>query len=263
MKFSEYIAESTAYKNQHPITKDECIDYIRKNCNQMDYSSPLLRGMKGASNYIKIEEMVQPRVSRDGNNMHTTLLDYHFSKNGGYPLRSKSLICTDITNLTMAKGYGNVYAIFPKNNVKIGIVMDDRDIFNAKTKILGRERDLIDINFAVADFLGIKATSDYHDDKIKSVDDIKKIIDKKDFTTYREYNVDGDAWDVVEYIGDDRLADKEHIYKSIIKIYEPDNFNFDIITNKDIDSYSNIEAWFSGECVAIRYDEWKEIKDIL
>jgi hypothetical protein len=131
------------------------------------------------------------------------------------------------------------------------------------SKILGRDRDLIDINFAVADFLGIKATSDYHDDKIRSVDDIKKIIDKKDFTKYREYNVDGDAWDVVEYIGDDRLADKEHIYKSIIEIYEPDNFNFDIITNKDIDSYSNIEAWFSGECVAIRYDEWKEIKDIL
>lgn len=57
MKFSEYIAESTAYKNQRPMTKDECIDYIRKNCNQMDYSSPLLRGMKGTSNYIKIEEM--------------------------------------------------------------------------------------------------------------------------------------------------------------------------------------------------------------
>ena len=109
----------------------------------------------------------------------------------------------------------------------------------AKSKILGRERDLIDINFAVADFLGINATSEYHDDKIKSVDDIKKIIDKKDFTKYREYNVDGDAWHVVEYIGDDRLADKEHIYKSIIEIYEPDNFNFDI---KDIIKGDEVEV---------------------
>ena len=263
MKFSEYLIESSFYSNHHNMTKDECIDYIRKNCNQMDYNKPLLRGMKGSSDYIKIEEMPRPRVSRDGNNMHTALLDYHFSKNGGYPLRSKSLICADISSLNMTKGYGKVYAIFPKNNVKIGIVMDDRDIFNSKSKILGRERDLIEINFAVADFLGISATSNNHDDKIKSVEDIKKIIDKKDFTSYREYNVDGDAWAVVRYIGEDMLDNKDHIYKSIIEIYNPDNFNFDVITNKDIDSYNNVEAWFSGECIAIQYDVWKEIKDIL
>lgn len=62
MKFSEYLSESTSYRNHYIMTKDECIDYIKKNCNQMDYSSPLLRGMKGTSNYIKIEEMIHPKV---------------------------------------------------------------------------------------------------------------------------------------------------------------------------------------------------------
>ena len=65
------------------------------------------------------------------------------------------------------------------------------------------------------------------------------IIDKKDFTTYREYNVDGDAWDVVEYIGDDRLADKVHQEKRAFVLDDEIFENFGLNTLHEI--YSQLK----------------------
>lgn len=255
MKFNEFLHEALLKTDfLKKIDKDKAIELINKHCKSTDYNYALVRGMHDKGDYLDIDAAKIKRDSHSGNNLHTIAFDYNFKKDG-YPLRSSSLICATSDLSQMAKGYGTLYKIIPYDDVKLAI-SDDADIFNAVNN---------DIKMEVADMMGgvsdtLKLKNSYV--RINSLEHLKDIIDNTDLTlTDRQYD---DLWayalKIVDYIDRDKLSNKDHVYKSILELYNPKHYDFNLIKINEIDKFKKREVWFSGKCIAVKMSVWDELE---
>jgi hypothetical protein len=129
MKFKQFLLTEGRGKE---ISLDDAEKWILKNSpkrlEKTLEGNKIYRGLKQYYEAYQIDPKKSKTLRRSayvGSNYYTLMID-NLPSWKDYPKRSQSIICT--TSYPKAKGYGNVYIIFPKDNAKIGVCIDD-DIF--------------------------------------------------------------------------------------------------------------------------------------
>lgn len=245
------------------MTVSAMIDWIEKNAsnylNNLSSMPPILRGM-GENQQGMINSDKFNRRSANTKNYYTLFLD-NSPAWAKYPKRSKGLICTNDPGI--ARGFGDVHYVFPKDSNKIGICPED-DFW---------------ASFDIAGTLGFKDISLDASDMMSLTDTLLKLADEEgsetDFNTLaaslKKINVE-----VLEQLAaktKDRFAgwqakaakailDKgyKNFYDVYVDVFNPTKNNFDMVTAGEItlSSAPRRELWIQGECVVFpkRYADW-------
>jgi len=129
-RFNAYILNEGRGK---PISKEEAIELIKKNCSGIVKSyktgDRIYRGAGGSDTEYQFIDPTKGKLRRSRNtrNYYTLLMD-NLTPWKAYPKRSRSIVCS--TDKYKAGGYGSLYIVLPYNNAKIG-VCSNRDIWDS------------------------------------------------------------------------------------------------------------------------------------
>lgn len=238
MRFKQFLQEA---KYKQELSRDKLRDMLVKHCSDaMEFfHKPMWRGTKGSNEeaYI-IQGDAGARESTNSSNHYTVILD-EFLPKVGYPKRSASIICTNNEGLEYAESYGTVYAIFPYDNVPIG-VCPGHDIWKTQVTLGNRTKTMTRWN----DWFDKHNLSDESFSAL--VKDLEKLLNKA-------YGND-DALSYFRNVDDVKLE---------LKIgYGPKSLGMNLTTSKDILGKFNDkdrECWIGGPCIAIRKDIWEEM----
>ena len=122
MKYIEFLNEM---KNFEFIQKVDDIETIKKifkeHCKKIDPLAPLWRGMRDTGDYAILDGSKVSRKSKHGSNLHTVMFSEIF-KGTKFPRRDKCIIAT--TEQSYAETYGELYAIFPYDDVVVAEAND-------------------------------------------------------------------------------------------------------------------------------------------
>lgn len=250
MNFLTFLNESS-YRTT--LTQLEAVELVKTKCKNIDLDHYIIRGANNTGGYYILEGQKGERKSRQNysnGNYYTILIDHFIKKNKtNLPLRSASVICTNIKNKRQAKIFGdNMYVILPYDDTIIGCV-NKPDIWMTETSIGDTFNDLEQFNSL---FLkcGIDSTS------YKSiVKDIKHIIDTHDISTSPSH---------IDELVKIFLNDSNNVEKFLEHAYSAKNLEFTSIKSNQINTVENkCEFWIGGPCVAILIDRWDEFKELL
>lgn len=251
MNFATYLTES-AYKKTY--TKDEIVKLIKENC---DTSKLIYRGMSDGDDFYKITGENGGRKSANTSNHYTIILDHFIAqKNSKYPLRSKSIICTD--DYDFAENFNEtVYVILPFKDTILGRV-NDIDMWSKKINI-GPIK--IDIEYLNDMYHSLDITSSSYEAFIK---DLETLLDA-DKVKDKNYHEDDLSYsDALEYIYLAFDFDSKNVRPYIEKAYGLDTLKFTFVTPKtNPHNAPATEYWIGGPCAAVKYSEWKSIKEQL
>lgn len=245
MSFKQFLLEAkekSQYKKE--ISRDEAINFLKENCNNMDFKNPVWRGMDSTNpkDFYLIEGQLGERRSANTSNHYTLILDEQIKKLGtDYPLRSKSIICGTDGNKNYASNFGDLYAIFPFNDIKIGICPQE-DIWHTDTifEDLGTYELLI----------GALSLSDIPD---KTYKEMVNYIENNEQELFEEFEEEGHT-ELADYL----FKKSGDIQRKLKELFNIESFKF--VTNKDkAISNGTHECWISGKCIAISEKEYKEI----
>jgi hypothetical protein len=257
MKFIQYLNEE---RSQH-ITRSAAIDLIKKNCSIIykkykDGMPKLWRGVRHSqSNYLFVDGASSQNLRRSAHayyNYYTLLFD-NLPSWKDYPKRSKSIICSN--SQFTANTYGEIYLVFPYNNVKIGEASSD-DIW-VSFKDLGNLDCIFNISLhriLSANKGGARFDKNWSqlESALKSLKDKLKQIKIKDLypSPSRELFYKAKSGDILEYLDE---------------ILNPQKNGFRLITTND--NFRNEihgaerEYWLEGPAILISVDHTREILD--
>lgn len=235
--FKQFLDEA---KHRTDISLEKAEDLIRQHCKSAlaNLDNVPIRGSKKSTEeaYI-IQGDAGSRESRNTSNHYTVILD-HILVPEGYPSRQASMIIGNAKNDTVSS-YGQVYAIIPYDNVKLG-VCPNYDIWYTRVSLGGTRKTLEKWNetFHEADI------PDYSfEDVVRGIEDTLEDPDD-------EYN---DAFS--------GIFKKGEVEKELIDGYTHAGFALatpDQVYNKYNDT--SRELWVGGTCIAVRWEEWEELK---
>lgn len=238
MKFSEFIMEKTSYKTE--ISKDEILEIFKTNCKNSDIKIPLWRGMRGSEPAFILEGQKGSRQSINNSNHYTIAIDHFLKKKGSdIPLRSKSIVAGSHDMIDDVKNFGpDIYAIFPFDNVKIGVVP---------------EYDLWGIKFEINDYLVTlnKLNGLYNDAGITDEDYFSF---NRELKKYVEEHKDDKSDKLVRY-----FIDEDHVDSTLREIYETE-MGFRFVDSRQVKHIDANEVWIGGKCLAIKLEVYNEIK---
>lgn len=248
MNFAKFIFESTHKKE---LSREDAIKLIKEHC---DTEKVLYRGMSGDDYFYKIKGEDGQRVSANTSNHYTIILDKLIAeKDSKYPLRSRSIICTD--NKADATQFNeNTYVILPFKNVVFGKV-NAADLWAKRVKLGG-------INLPIEywnDMFNDAGISSVSYDKL--IDDLEKLLEA-DKVEDKDYTEDDLSYsDAIEYLYLAFDFDAKNVRPYIEKAYSPDTLGFEFVTiETNRFKRTSSEYWISGDCVAVIYDIWKNLK---
>jgi len=253
MKISEIINEAQV----KPYTKEELDlsklnEFLEKNCSDAyNYSPPVLWGgfrVERNGSHAKpwlIDPSSGERRSENtmnGSNQYTLIMDNSpYLKN--YPKRSKSFIGS--TSFTVARSYGEPCAIFPVNGTKIA-VCPYMDLWDTKLDLRpvgGPQKGGIDaINYYLSE-LGF-------DQKTYG-----------DLVAYGNNPKTQEFIDTTHYIREENKIPANKIISYLQEQLSPDQAGFKLLDISQLgEDEFNKEIWFSGPCVVVPYEIYKELK---
>lgn len=245
MKFLDFLNEATqGVANMFTsIDKDAAINLLKTKCKKSIKNNVVLyRGMRNGSDFVVGHGQIGDRKSIKISNHYTKIIDEQLTNlDPSYPLRSKSIICTNYDD--HAKNFGTLYVVIPFDNVMVGIT-ESYDIWYTKVNI-GNLRDyqLYKLN-TIWDAIGI-------DDSFTSLESFAKMVE-------REYNsmLKGHSSEYKPLLNMfDGIKD---IQSEIIRAYSIKNLKMKFKKSHLFNLQGKHEVWFSGECVMIKkavYDE--------
>lgn len=233
--FKKFLQEST-YKSD--ITAEEAKKLFDEHCSDMDFNKPLWRGFRNDEvDAMLVQGELGGRKSANTTNHYTVILD-KFLPPLGYPKRSGSIIVGNNQNREYTRGFGKRYAIFPYNNVPIGLAKHF-DIWGLEVQLkTGQPRELDRFNIV----LNRDGVSD---------ESYKDLI--------------GSIYDKIKSGENDYLLDIfgrtiPEINKTLRDAFTPPNLKVGLYTTANIHEYENqAECWIGGKCLAIKEDVWEEM----
>jgi len=171
----------------------------------------------------------------------------------GYPLRSKSIICT--TNLSYASTYGTRYVVIPiKADVSIGVCSED-DMWYSFNNFISIARDIF-IDGGFRDF------TDFEDYCYNLLDIDSPATSFEYFKTITNNN------DILENIYDetvvsnyiDNIMDKDgNFFNFLAKYMTPDENNFKLLKyNFDLELPKENEVWTDSKCLLIERNMFRQ-----
>lgn len=249
MDFLTFLNESS-YRTT--ITQAEAIELVKKHCSHIDKDNYIIRGANNTGQYYIFEGQKGNRESRnkDSNgNYYTVMIDHFIKKTkSNLPLRSASIICTNISNKRQAKIFGdNMYVILPYDDTIIGCV-NKPDIWMTKTSIGDDFGDLEQYNTL---FLECNIDSSSYESIVR---DIKHIIE----------NINDNSSSQEEFVAELFKHDVNNVEKYLSYTYDPKQLNFTTIKSNEISKiHSKCEFWIGGPCVAVLLDRWEEFLEML
>ena len=252
MKLYNYLNESRTSS----ITEEQFETLLEKNCNDIlnkykQGQDIILRGLKSNIEYGYVDPTSSTRTSRYAtNNFYTILLDELLLSWKNYPLRSKSIICSNSDEKTY--GYGKTYVVFPYNGSKIGVCPED-DIWYSFTDFFSDSLNILNRFFEyVAQSKNIK----YGNDKngllkiLSLLDEMKKNDESSSSITFAAY-----------FYGPFLKSKHKSFLSFLDEQMNPSKNGFKHYTtnNYKLKSDSN-EIWIEGECLLLKEDTWDDIK---
>lgn len=242
-------AAVTPYKDQ-TLELAKAMELLNTHCKQAlsTIQNPIWRGMGDRGDIVQIDPGSGIRVSQNTSNHYTELMDNspYFA---GYPMRSNSLVCTVSkergNSYAMSKNYRRdaaLYAIFPYDNVKIGICPMD-DIWETEVDLSGPMGDRYRTTFG--DLPG-------------------NLISMNLLETY---------WRMQEAVKQPKFAERlrrmnststpQTFLDDVMKRMAPHNTGFQCVSIAHFakTELDDEEVWFSGPCIAIRHDLYLKFLD--
>ena len=288
--FKDYLVEAKA-KGSAPLSVeiknvDQCIALINEHCSEwkwmLDDDCPIWRGDKNWSfEGAVVDTSKSVRASQNTNNISTLLLDMVAKKNG-FPLRSKSIICS--TDDDYAESYGSTYAIFPFNDAVIGAVnsTDLHDLEVVKFPFANGRMGIPFANTFIRDFIALALDEKLTDSSFNKFEEqlnrltlvnreslIQKLTGEVPSAyrlrmryAFRDFGYDIDnpkqLLDAANAIADFFMHNP---LKNLLACYDHEEFGYTKVrpdTWKQ--SMPETEVWLSGKCVVIGREElaqWK------
>jgi len=270
MKYKEFLIENNdSYKTN--LSLEDAIKLIKENC---DVTNFLYRGYKSSQKYLHIDSNKSERKSANTSNHYTVLIDTFLEDK--FPLRSKSIICTN--DIEKAKGYGYVYVVLPYKNAKVASV-GDPDIWDKEVKIGTMNLPIYTYNH-IFESLGISSESyklfmkglkEVVYKMRKTLIELAESDDEHDVFMYvKKMNIDIDTDyfdggkkkikvedDVSLYVLFSMFGLYDDIYTIIEDAYSSDNLGFELITKKPKSNYKN-EYWIGGQSIMVLEHYWNE-----
>jgi hypothetical protein len=243
VRFKEFLQESS---HRNEIDIQEAKKLLETHCKDAmkNFGAPMWRGSRNMHYDAMLihgeADSATGRKSANTSNYYTVLMD-KFLPYFGYPKRSKSIICANNSNKEYAYSFGNVYAIFPFDNVSIG-VCESYDLWTTSKFTIGndpRERGIEEWNTY---FKMEKFSSDsweYFKESLEEAMDEESPRAEK----LRKY-----------------FGPPEKIESVFRKAYSPENLKLELTNSDNIDNVEDSrECWIGGKCIALAHDVWKEM----
>jgi len=272
MKLNEIINESWRVEQRignksGEKTPEQLADYLLMYCadavkNLMH--TPILRSQYSGGDNISyvVKGSEGHRQSANTTNYYTVILDETLPAE--YPRRSKSIICGTYDN-SQATGYGsNLYAVFPHDDVKIGVCAGE-DIWNSTLRLFkNRKRPITEINDALS---LLKTPTTSFDDIVNHLATIVKFGDDRVLKQLPEKvakEADEAFRNLETYFPNIIGMSKEQIEKSLREAYSPEHLAFELATTKNVGQLNNRELWIGGTCMLIPMEVYEsKVKQIL
>ena len=232
--FKQYLQEA---RYRTDISNERAIDLLKAHCSDAlkNIDTPLVRGARAAREEAYIfQGDLGSRTSAHSNSNHYSVLFDEFNGPEGYPLREKSVIMLNWAGFKDAARWGEVYAIFPFDGVKIG-VCPFKDIWDGSPFQIGTSEESKNLKFWNIWFED-QGIPDGNFDSI--VDAVEEILDDDSDKHYDQ---------VV------KVFTKGQVRNQLYKAYSAKSQRFQLA---DTDTVYDIpgahELWISGKCVAIK-----------
>jgi len=259
---SNHIHENTEHKKD--IGLYSAINTIKNKCKNVDYTKPLYRGTSSKDDAYLIDygSSDSTRKSKNQSNHYTLILDEQL-KDKKLPLRSKSTITANVTSV--AGIYGNVYAVFPFDSTIIGKCRDN-DIWYNRVRFNGKLETYSQFN----DFLNdnVVKNPESYSDIINALVDILSVDDKESLSyeqqkVYESFRKQYHDFKIMPFTKADKKDVADKVLRHMYDVDDESNFEFGTYKELDIENTSSQhEYWFSGKCVVIRLDLYKQaLKD--
>lgn len=232
MKLHEIAEKPAKYKTK--MKKDDAWELLNTHCKDAmkSFHTPIVRGMTPIpGGFGLIHGEAGARKSRHTSNHYTVILDAVLPSD--YPKRSASMICANWDNLDHADGYGSLYAIFPFDDVKIG-VCPDYDIWETEVMLGGVERNIPRWNLNFQD-LGVNDTMSFDE----MVQHLETLLEENDPAKHK--------------LPDWLVKIKGNVRKAFAQGYS-DPFRLATTAESriyDNDNEDRHELWIGGKCYAI------------
>lgn len=257
LSFKEFLAESSHKKS---ISVEEAIKLINEHCR--DTKEPLWRGMNRQGNdaYILHGEESE-RKSANTQNFYTVVFD-KFLPVEGYPRRGNSIILAN--DYYTARGFGTVFAVFPYDDVPIGVCVS-HDLWHSGSFQIGDSEDILPVH-RWNDFwrecgLSDKSFEEFVSGIKEKMAQHKAKSEPKDDSTEEETRSDAESDFDAGKMLTDIFKTPDNVIPFLKKAYSVDTFNFKLATTKTIKSIKgDRELWISGKCVAIEKDVWDRMQ---
>ena len=256
MRFKTFLeATITGYeKEDHSI--DSLIKLLKEHCKDSLHAgaeseqSQIWRGSKSVHKSGIFRPGSGERKSQNTANYYTVLLDTN-PLNKGWPLRSKSFICSTLRRRAAAYGgerksetSGTVLALFPFDDVDIGLA-NSSDIWNLKVKFkkYGLDETLVSLNNYWERFMATVGENN----KVPTMPELLKLL--------------RDNEDVIDDIfSDDTSSLPSYFIAEMEKAYSYKALGCEL-TNPGEVNHENSEVWFSGPCVGVTQHDWRAIAE--
>jgi hypothetical protein len=238
---------------------------IKEKCDfEKALEYPIYRGIPtGLSNIRLVDPSKYKRVSRNTHNYYTMIVD-NSGKWKGFPMRSKSLICSTSTKKT--SGYGDTYLMVPYKDAKIGICPKDDFWFSFDriksitgginaSDIMDLMEELIDL-FRMEppeDYYDLRQTMEYCEEQLNSeegMDDFLTVVRDRNKRTVMEYYLTHKSSNFSTF--------SKHNDKSLMGffewLFEPEGFSIKEYKDykvKDNGGDYGQEVWTDSPCVMI------------
>lgn len=227
------------------ISLEKAAELIEVNCKDAlkHINTPLMRGTKLKEDAYILEGEAGTRESRNTSNHYTIILD-EILPPLGYPKRSKSIILGNYENKDYVQEYGNIFAILPYDNIKIGVCYL-HDIFGTKTFIGSREQNI-------------------------SLEKMNEIFEKMNVPDYTYQDLVQYIEEVLDDTEDEHYDEAVKIFSKgevddiIRKAYSVKQLRMTLETTKTVyDVLGPRELWIGGKCIAIKIEDDEILKDKL
>ena len=240
MNFRQFLNE----KYRDEATLEEAVKIFKEKCKNVDLENGVLyRGLSNEyeDDYLVITGENGSRKSVSTSNHYTKIIDHNL-KGTDYPLRSKSIICSN--SFDYAYEYSDydedkTLVVIPFDGVKIG-VCEDNDIWETKVKFKNYADKIHEINHI---YRSARIADHSFETIVNGIE--KAIKDGKGSIT-------------------NLFTDDKSVKEQLEDAYSIENLGFNLIENKDISKLKGSrECWIGGSCLAIKYSTFEEFKKLV
>ena len=263
-QYSDFILENSSNSFSKAISEEEFWKLYNKNCKVHKkltklWKSNIYKGIDDRHNNFMYSDSLIIKKRKSANTLNwSNLLLSNLPSWFEYPKRNKSHICS--TTYNRANNYGDLYAIIPFDNVKIGIcpAYDLWVSFN-----FGLSDDNFNINtfnHLIEDFFDKNLPYKKSDDSYENLLINFKEIEQMDFDNIK-FDIKNPYTDIIfneEFLNNFKNK-KITFIKYFNEIMSPEKNNFKLIkynTKFNIDKYNKdiidgTEVWMEGPCLFV------------